>query len=182
MVVFLSPPARDGNRRRSFPLTNPTAGGNANNQRPETDEVQDVKGRAIGRRGGVALVTFACLLGQLSSLAHGVLVQHVICAEHGESIHLRSMPAGRADSVRQLEGGVARARAAVPMAEADEHDHCSLVASRNLRPQSTEDFTAGPALVGSSALARRELVAIPIIPAYLIAPKTSPPKAVQSSA
>lgn len=137
-----------------------------------------MKGRAIGRRGGVALVTFACLLGQLSSVAHGVLVRHVICAEHGESIHLRSIAAGRVDSVAQLEGRVARARAAVPVAEADEHDHCSLVASRNLRPQSTEDFTTGPAFVGSSVVDLRELVAIPIIPAYLIAPKTSPPKAV----
>ena len=176
MVVYLPLPAREGNRRRTFPLTNPTAGGNAN-QTHEVQDVQHVKGRAIGRRGGVALVTLACLFGQLSSLAHGVLVQHVICAEHGESIHLRSIAAGQGDSVQRLEGRVARARAALPLAEADEHDHCSLVASRNLRPQSSEDFTTGPALVGSSVLDRRELVAIPTIPAYLIAPKTSPPKA-----
>jgi len=115
-----------------------------------------------------------CLLGQLSSIAHNLFVQHATCAEHGELIH----PQGGIDH-SPVEAG-ADATVAGEVAEtrdSHEHDHCLAVAhgrghvgldaavaaltSAPAAPAIVSDDTAAPGPV-SRAL-------------YRLAPKNSPP-------
>jgi hypothetical protein len=137
--------------------------------------------RGSKRRLGVAVIAYACLLAQVSALAHRALVQHVTCAEHGESVHLRADTAAAVGSQATLgsfasAGWVARV-GTVPVAAADEHDHCSGAAFRNLTHRSYLDPTVGPGPCADGVDFPSAVVAASAVAPYRLAPKTSPPRA-----
>lgn len=128
--------------------------------------------RRLAWRGRVILVAVACLLGQASTLAHRALVQHAVCAEHGESVHVAAAgPASPAvPSARE-----ASLRAAL-VDEGDQHEHCAAADSRASIPRLTPDAASEQVHSRSVALLATEAGLRVAVPPYLIAPKTSPPR------
>jgi len=113
---------------------------------------------------GLALL---CLLGQLWTVVHLSVVQHVTC-EHGELIELSPGTGTQASD----ESISAQAFGAEP---SDCHDHCLLNASRRDGPL----VSRATALVTRLVLALPDLATraapLPSIPLILAAPKASPP-------
>ena len=130
--------------------------------------------RVTRLRLDLVAIACACLLGQVSSLAHRVLVRHVICAEHGESVHVRSQGARAADSEA---GGLAQRPTVVngPSVRPDGHDHCSLAGTRSSNPQPPPDSVPGPEPLLACAGEVSDAAPGRVVPHYLVAPKTSPP-------
>ncbi len=135
----------------------------------------------------MALIACACLVAQVSALAHRVLVQHVTCVEHGESAHAHIRGTGSPGEMGVADGAASsfaftsfdgwRARlTSVPALTADEHDHCSVVAFRHSRPDENPDWIPAPGLCSDQVGDLREFVAGPVVATYLVAPKTSPPR------
>ena len=141
------------------------------------DVVQDVHMRTvIRRRPGIALVAYACLLAQVSTFAHHVLVQHVTCAEHGEAVHVAAL-AHSADvqSLSSSRASLPPRASGVPASVADDHDHCSIVLSSSLRAPSRPYAGVGPAVSCLPVTIPSSRVSGTGVDTYLIAPKTSPP-------
>lgn len=139
--------------------------------------------RLTGRRFSLAVIACACLLGQVSALAHRVLVQHVTCAEHGETVHLRTGSAsgaapsanGQRAALPDGERFVSRA-SSLPIAVADGHDHCSVAASRSLVTQARLDGAGRLMPCLGRVDATGEATAGLVVATYRLAPKTSPPR------
>lgn len=129
-------------------------------------------GRRPSWRWGVSAIALLCLLGQTSALAHRVLVQHVTCAEHGESIHV-SPASAAAVPARGVEPP---AFAATVVEEAERHEHCAAADTRGATPRLVPDETAGPVPAGALVPPARASGVGPAVAAYVIAPKTSPPR------
>jgi hypothetical protein len=120
----------------------------------------------------------SCLALQLSGTIHLALVQHAICAEHGEAMdvgdgHGHLATAAKPAAARAV-GGVYAGAGENPASDA--HHHCPLDEDRN-----THALVVYAALVGPQ-------VAVPALPPphaqlaklaprelQLLAPKTSPP-------
>lgn len=135
--------------------------------------------RSIGWRLGVAAIACACLLGQVSALAHRVLVRHVTCAEHGESVHLGSVSGDGARQGSSLDRGVPEPVPRIADSStvaADDHEHCSVLVFRSLTPRSQPDQALGPGPIFLGLDLPRDAVLGPVIAPYLVAPKTSPPR------
>jgi hypothetical protein len=125
-------------------------------------------------------VAVFCLFGQVSSLAHTLLVQHATCAEHGESIHVSD--AARLDQTAAGAGigfadpVVAGSDAGAP-AEGHGHDHCLAVAHGRghvgLRTLTAPVTANPPVLVVVTAETANSRPAS--CPVYRLAPKNSPP-------
>ena len=125
--------------------------------------------RSAAARIATSVVAVVGLLGgQLSAVAHEVLVEHVRCAEHGELVHVGDEAGGDA-----LAFGVTRD--APPEASPHaRHEHCGVTLAE----------AASALLARRSSLARNEahrpLLAFAEItyataPVHVLAPKTSPP-------
>jgi hypothetical protein len=132
-------------------------------------------GRRLAWRGHLIVVAVACLLGQTSTLVHRTLVQHVTCAEHGDTVHV-SAPARPLPLLASatVEGPGLTAAVAE---EADLHEHCAAADSRSAAPRLAPDraLEAVPAQARTIPCAEADLR--PAVASYLIAPKTSPPHA-----
>ncbi len=127
-------------------------------------------------RAWSALLCALFVVAQLASFAHEALSSHVVCAEHGELVHVGHFaPAtaghrAHAPAERQLLGvsdpSVAR-----------DHEHCGLAAvsrERALQLQAHTSVATAPAC----SRAPFEVPANPdrsSIPVFRLAPKQSPP-------
>lgn len=122
---------------------------------------------------GAALLAMWMLVADLGALAHQALVQHAVCSEHGESIHVSASddaasptaePSTRAELHRHNPGS-----------SPDAHEHCSIDATA-----ASTTPPASPAITPTRAPAtspRALLTAAlpPRLATFRLAPKTSPP-------
>ncbi len=119
----------------------------------------------------VVLVT----LGQLNALGHGVLVQHTVCAEHGDVHH--------GEDNGEAAGNVVEATAETALTGSDpsvvNHDHCDgwarlreqfVVAQADALPL----FEWAHLAIAAQSGARTAVVGIPLL---ATAPKLPPPAA-----
>jgi hypothetical protein len=126
----------------------------------------------------VALLLTASALGQA---AHFLLVPHAICAEHGELLELSE---GEGHVAGEHETGAENARdthASAPEAVAT-HEHCEVLA-RGQREQALPG-TPVAALLPAVPPARvvsfsEQLAPAPSVSCLALAPKTSPPRALE---
>ena len=123
------------------------------------------------------LVAWLCLLLQASGVAHGLLVRHSFCLEHGELIHVPEAGKGSAPPAFTSRGK-AFAVQATGSAEADEHEHCAVFAHRRdslaTSPQA-HAVAASPHAERAEATHAGGLLRAPACALLLLAPKTSPP-------
>jgi hypothetical protein len=130
-------------------------------------------GRFPTRRWGVSAIALLCLLGQTSTLAHRLLVQHAACAEHGDSVHVA---AAVNVSPARTRGAEQPAFDAAVVEEADQHEQCAAAdtsgATPRWLPEQARDLLPSRPLAEPS----REAELGSAVAAYLIAPKTSPPR------
>lgn len=120
-----------------------------------------------------ALAALLLVGSSLGQAAHLAVVQHAICAEHGDLLHAADAhTASTADAEHDDEGG------STPEQGGD-HDHCQLLA-RNQGEQALPGVSAVSALLPVAPPALIELATVvPARPAQAplsLAPKTSPPR------
>jgi hypothetical protein len=139
-----------------------------------------VRGRAATRlvlRLWAGLLALVLCGGSLGEAAHFLLVQHAICAEHGELIEVHEgSHASEPSHDTTLEHGT---RASAPE-EAGEHEHCQLLGLRQqeLTLPEVAVATAIPQPSASHAgLLDAPTTALVSLSALSLAPKTSPPAA-----
>jgi hypothetical protein len=123
------------------------------------------------------LAAWLCLFLQASGLAHGLLVRHSFCAEHGELIHPSEARSGSAAFAPA--SGKAAVEAQRSRAEAvHEHEHCAVFAHRRdaLAAGAEARWVAvsPPAGQLAAALSAAQFQP-PARSLLLLAPKTSPP-------
>jgi hypothetical protein len=121
----------------------------------------------------VALLLTASSLGQA---AHFLLVQHAICAEHGELLELAERSAHVAAAHEHEAGNKVQAR--VSSAEAAGHDHCQILARSQKQPglPPAPALTIVPAGATSASCSIASATrAVTTLPRLAVAPKTSPP-------
>ena len=122
---------------------------------------------------GAALLAVWMLVADLGALAHQALVQHAVCSEHGESIHVSQSddaasptaePSTRAELHRHAPGN-----------SGDAHEHCSIDATAaTTTPPAAPAFTP----TRTPATSPRALLTAALPPrlaTFRLAPKTSPP-------
>lgn len=118
-----------------------------------------------------------CLVAQLSSAAHFVLVRHEMCLEHGQAMDSALGHGVAREATRAQIDAAAGIRSASGIAREHAHDHCLLAYDRRESVSPVRDagtlVAARPthvvALVADDA-ARPARVAI-----FRLAPKSSPP-------
>jgi hypothetical protein len=119
----------------------------------------------------LALLLCASSLGEA---AHFLLVQHRVCAEHGELIEVHEGEAGAEPTASDHEHGT---RASAP-AEEGEHQHCQLLGRRQQEltlPEVAAVPGVSPAPVAARAALHDSSIARTSQSALSLAPKTSPP-------
>ena len=127
--------------------------------------------RLFARSSLLGVITAAALLfGQLSGVAHLLIVDHQRCLEHGELVHA---PAPARDDARRQHASMI----GVEAGETHAHDHCLCVSSR--RDTALHADVAAGAAIAPAAV--HDSSARPAPPAatrrWLLAPKNSPPRA-----
>jgi hypothetical protein len=132
-------------------------------------------GRRPPWRWRVSAIALLCLLGQTSTLAHRLLVQHATCTEHGESVHVTAVVSV---SPAPTGGTEQPAFGTAVVEEADQHEHCSAADTRGATPRLFPDQAAESLPSHPVALPPRDADLGSAVAAYLIAPKTSPPRTV----
>lgn len=123
--------------------------------------------RALG-----AVVAALLALGQLASLGHLLLVQHTVCAEHGDMHHGDAVEAPRASQA----AGIALEQGSP--SSLVEHDHCDGWVRVPQHVAHDSLATAAPALVDAplaADLGATSAVAAPIA-LLALAPKLAPPR------
>jgi hypothetical protein len=113
--------------------------------------------------------------GHVSSLAHQSLVQHTICAEHGELIELQSL-VSQGSSARALDD-VDAVSSAAPLVGAERgDDHCAILANRRDQAPEARLVEHVGSLIAAQALSPLVgAVCPPQVPSLRQAPKQSPP-------
>jgi len=125
------------------------------------------------------VVVASCMALQLSGTIHLAVVQHAICAEHGEAMdvgedagaHQRSLARESERSERGIYAGNGHA-------PADEsHHHCPLDEDRNTHALVVHAALVGVRVASPTALAPPHAEVAYLAPRalQLLAPKTSPP-------
>lgn len=118
-----------------------------------------------------------CLVLQLSSVAHFLIVRHEACAEHGEIAHV-----GTVDLPR-LAGQSLRSEVLAKVVEVrgghsgGGHEHCPLVSDRAGQTVLVPNSVQNIAELRLSGSGRPHTTAVCLSPnaLQLLAPKTSPP-------
>jgi hypothetical protein len=134
-----------------------------------------MKWHGFGRCAVVLALALGCLTGQLSGLAHWLVVPHETCPEHGELVHGDAAPA----ELERPSGARAETpllRAAKSPAGAHGHDHCIVSLLRHATAPASRPYV--PAHVEPPRVAARlahEDAPLALVPLFLIAPKNSPP-------
>jgi hypothetical protein len=128
------------------------------------------------RRVQGLLLAVVLVASQASAWFHATVISHVACLEHGEAVHAPAIPGPAAAAV----GPDAAAGVRADLAAVSGHDHCANAALLRWR-----DFAlavpAAPALLSPPERSMPFAAACDDAPTavlYLIAPKTSPPRAV----
>lgn len=147
---------------------------------PQAELPTTERGRSATSPALRVLATCVALLLTLSALgqvAHFLLVPHAICGEHGELLDLSEgaahSAAAQADSGSEADSRVGSDHLA------DEHDHCQVLA-RGEREQAWPERPAleiAPAALALALMSAGPKGVIQTLPALLLAPKTSPPRA-----
>jgi hypothetical protein len=119
------------------------------------------------------IVTAAALLvGQLSMVAHLLIVEHRQCPEHGELVH--AAPAhGDADAPRHTD-----ALEASEAGSGHSHTHCLCVVSRREAAISATAAVDTAAPVGPAGAIAVDISTPVPCKRWILAPKNSPPRAV----
>ncbi len=121
---------------------------------------------------GAALLAVWMLVADLGALAHQALVQHAVCSEHGESIHVS--PSDDAASPTAEPSTRAELHRHSP-STGDAHEHCSVdVTAAGTTPPATPAVTP----TRTPATSPRALLTAALPPrlaTFRLAPKTSPP-------
>lgn len=121
-------------------------------------------------------VGLLCLLGQVSSSLHMLLVRHVRCAEHGELVHAEEHQNGAHAAVHAagVPGG--------PSLRASEgdgdhgHDHCLVWSDRRKLALLPAAIPAPRVPIeGEAPFSLRPVASVHRLRLYAYAPKTSPP-------
>ena len=138
--------------------------------------------RDAGKRSVQVFLAIVCAALQLGVAAHFFLVQHALCAEHGDLVHADSPHASQVASERAAE---AQTNAPVlqtgqALDDAHEHDHClqSNARGRSVIEAREGRLTEAPraASVPIHAVVRSpEPRALRSLKLLLLAPKNSPP-------
>jgi len=120
-------------------------------------------------------VAILCVLGQVADSLHVALVEHEICAEHGEWSHGDSH-LSEGDVARQRNGVSISSRGAADSAHDAAHEHCSCLSDPRLFAWVTQPpRVVGFAADGGLLAARAYSVELSRADVYRLAPKTSPP-------
>jgi hypothetical protein len=122
--------------------------------------------------GGIALATLF-VVAQASTFVHQLEVQHAICAEHGEIVHVEGGGSNAA-----VEVGLDREVRSAPSVSQDHgHDHCLVTLPR--REDFLDQVPADGLIVRRAepqpVVVDRAVVALTGIELLLLAPKSSPP-------
>jgi hypothetical protein len=129
-------------------------------------------------RVSLGVVALVCVLAQLASAAHFVLVGHGVCSEHGELVHEGEGSAHSFDSARERGAKPADAHTALVTEVVGDHDHCTLLCERRERlalpPQNFCDAPL-PHDEATATLTGTTSAGVPAVPLLLVAPKGSPP-------
>lgn len=137
----------------------------------------DARRHTNRNRWTAAVIAVVYLMGFISTFAHDLEEQHVVCPEHGHEIHL-SHDGHEHEVEVEEEDDIAKFEA-VPSGEHSDHDHCEftvvtnsprvLVEAPTLSHPVIGDHQTNPGFVPSAPI-RGPTQAI-----YSYAPKTSPP-------
>ena len=125
-----------------------------------------------------ALVSLLCVLSLFSSTAHMFLVEHVLCAEHGEWVHSTDHHGAGGDDIhspRVKNTGVGPVLHASAEPEHN-HDHCLLCFERTKWVELVSVLDTPPETHGhTQTLTRERSILCHGLAVYAFAPKTSPP-------
>jgi hypothetical protein len=116
-------------------------------------------------------------VAQLASFAHEALNSHVVCAEHGEFIHVAHATASVDAPAASRHATAPQARSSNKPRGAAEHEHCGLTTlnrQRSLAFHEAASVAAAPAPSIARAAVRLDVEHSPIA-LLLLAPKQSPP-------
>jgi hypothetical protein len=131
------------------------------------------KATSAALRSLALLVATLLAASSLGQIAHLLVVQHTICAEHGELLELSSD--GGHSAATQVEDE--HSPTSTSSEEATSHEHCEILASA--QRQTPLPVAAVIGLVPAAAGAAREVLPVSsvrlMLPALVVAPKTSPP-------
>jgi len=121
-------------------------------------------------------VAVVYLFGFVSTFAHDLEEQHVVCPEHGHQIHLSHD--GHDDDVEVEESDFAQLEA-VPSGSHSDHDHCEFTLITNSPRMLADAPTLSHPVIGDHQTNPGFLPSAPIRgptqTIYSYAPKTSPP-------
>jgi len=121
-------------------------------------------------------VVLLSLLLRVSEFAHFLLVEHVVCRDHGELLHVDDAEQHASKAATDLDV-VPTLREAAAEHGGHEHDHCTWFSEHREALVADRSGVESPEPLPSSSVATRacassRLCAIPLL---LLAPKGSPP-------
>jgi hypothetical protein len=122
------------------------------------------------------VVVASCMAFQLSGTIHLAVVQHAICAEHGEAMEVGDAPTrARPPAADSRESRVHPGANGSPASES--HHHCPLDEDRSTHALLVRNALVGPRLASPAPLPapHTELTCLAPRTLRLLAPKTSPP-------
>lgn len=130
----------------------------------------------LGLLGGLLLLAQALVL--LLSQVHLAVVEHVVCVEHGEVVHADAHGEETEHADAGTQAGVGRGDAP----EGHEHEDCDSILNCETADSLSAPIDGVCATVFVAALEAAEPAAWELVPradtqTYLLAPKTSPPRA-----
>jgi hypothetical protein len=131
-------------------------------------------------RGLAVVALLALVVGNLTAFWHEATVLHMVCAEHGEQIHVAAAdPSVTATDVAERMVGAADAslhRTAVGRDAESGHEHCSLCPGTRDGAAPARTIIASATLVARPALLSAPADApAPAIAVHRLAPKHGPP-------
>ena len=103
---------------------------------------------------------------------HQTAVEHVICAEHGESIHLEAAAQGAGSAIDTHDVSAERG---TPGSGSNHHEHCSVSSGVSSEPPRVFARLTTVSVTSTLTLALPASNGLLAVPLLRQAPKTSPP-------